>query len=303
MSEKIYSDWFNYKDRIFDIINNTVEDTIIIVQPEEFLFFDLKDCFIINEKLIDNNKKLIIYIGSEFDNNINLFCSNIKLIYWDSIYFFAKNNKFSLNFLNNEKENIPTKLFTSLCSLKSGRIWRFYIINKIYNNKLNYFGDFIFRLGDNINIEDTFTINNLPTIYESLHDHQIFDINYIDFSELKIFSETSIWNWNQYILPENYIKSSFDIVIETIIDNFFVTEKTIRAIDSKKPFFSFSCFNFHKKLQKYGFKLYDEIIDYSFDDVFNTSKRFDIQIEELKKISQIYSPSDIYNLTKRKNKL
>ena len=85
-----------------------------------------------------------------------------------------------------------------------------------------------------------------------------------------------------------------------LYDLFFITEKTIRPIITRKPFIVFSCQNFHYKLQQYGFKLYDEIIDYEFDSIKETTKRFDAQIFELKKLVNKYTPEEIYYITKEK---
>lgn len=52
---------------------------------------------------------------------------------------------------------------------------------------------------------------------------------------------------------------------ETIYTRF--TEKTFKAIFHQTPFIVLSCRNFHKKLVNLGFELYDEIFDYTFDDL------------------------------------
>jgi hypothetical protein len=68
---------------------------------------------------------------------------------------------------------------------------------------------------------------------------------------------------------------------------------------SEKPFMVFSCQNYHKKLsEKYGFKLYDELIDYSFDSIPELDKRFDAQINELVRISNKYTAEEIFHLTR-----
>ena len=294
MSEKIYSDWFNYSEQIYKIINNTLEDVIIIIQPQEFLFFNQQELIFINNELTNKNKKLVIYIGSEFYSVDYSLYNNIEIIYWDSIDFFAKSQIFNIDsseqdiiFYFNKKEIVPVSLFTSMCSLKNCRNWRFYIINELFKNDLCEKNNFIFRIEDGT-ILDNFKLNDKE-----------FDIDSIDFSKILLFSSNKPWDWMLNILPNSYMISSFDIVCETSYEYFFVTEKTLRPLDSKKPFIVFSCYNFHNKLKKYGFKLYDEIIDYSFDNIIDTKERFDMQIYELKKLLK-YTPEEIYNITKEK---
>ena len=57
--------------------------------------------------------------------------------------------------------------------------------------------------------------------------------------------------------------------------------------------------NFHSKLQEnYGFKLFNNIIDYSFDSIVNTRDRYDAQIQQLVKIRDNFTPREVFNMTK-----
>lgn len=71
---------------------------------------------------------------------------------------------------------------------------------------------------------------------------------------------------NQEILPKEYNESLFQIVTETDTDTFIISEKTVVPLLFNKPFLSLACVNFHRNLEKLGFKLYDELFDYSFDE-------------------------------------
>lgn len=66
-------------------------------------------------------------------------------------------------------------------------------------------------------------------------------------------------------LPKEYFDSFFILVAESIDTDFFMTEKILMAIQHEKLFLVAGSVNFHKKLQKLGFLLYDEVFDYRFD--------------------------------------
>lgn len=71
---------------------------------------------------------------------------------------------------------------------------------------------------------------------------------------------------NLSIVPKQYQKIFFQIVAESDIQKFFFTEKTATPLFFRKPFLVLGCKNFHSILKEdFGFQLYEEIFDYSFD--------------------------------------
>ena len=88
----------------------------------------------------------------------------------------------------------------------------------------------------------------------------------------------SIEEWK---IPNEYYTTFFELVQETHIDIPFITEKTFKPLLIGKPFISNACKGFHTKyLKDLGFELYDEIIDYSFDNL-PLEKRMDYIIKEI----------------------
>lgn len=77
-------------------------------------------------------------------------------------------------------------------------------------------------------------------------------------------------NIDHFVEPYLYRNSFIDIVGESTTDpgQYFMTEKTIRPICHIKPFIAVAPAGYHKKyLRDYvGLKLYDEVINYDFDD-------------------------------------
>lgn len=301
-------------------IHKVTNTDIIIIHPMEHIYtllWSMKRCLNLNSILIANNTTLTLYTGSEFDLNINRYCENIKIITWDSIDFFSKFciftmptffstfNKNQIHY-NTQKEIEPTKLFTSLINLRFSRLWRMYIINAFYKYGIIEMGNFTHRMReyslDNVDFYNV-DIKDISTMYPELNTYKKIILDSWTPAPLTMKSDESydyFVDFQKYC-PNEYMECAFDAVIETMYEEFFITEKTIRALDAKKPFFVFGCQYFHKKLnEKYGFLLYDEIIDYNFDKIIKTTERFDAQIEQMRKILVTYSPKDIFKITKEK---
>jgi hypothetical protein len=89
----------------------------------------------------------------------------------------------------------------------------------------------------------------------------------------------------QHCLPKQFNDAFLNLVAESTIDTIFITEKTWHPILIAKPFLVLGAVGFHKFLESKGFKLYDEIFDYSFDYEPNLEKRTSMildQIDQLK---------------------
>lgn len=78
-----------------------------------------------------------------------------------------------------------------------------------------------------------------------------------------------------------------NLVAETTHSVEFITEKTWKPILYKQLFLSFGGVNQNLNLKKYGFELYDEIIDYEFDSNEDFYQRLNGVIENLKNLKDI----------------
>jgi len=96
------------------------------------------------------------------------------------------------------------------------------------------------------------------------------------FNPPKTAFNNSLWSVVcEYMYEENdnYIRS--------------ITEKTYLPIAHKRPFLSLGFKGIYKDLQKLGFVLYDELIDYSFDEIENFDLRLEKFMLEVKNISEL----------------
>lgn len=102
--------------------------------------------------------------------------------------------------------------------------------------------------------------------------------------EILILDQRKTDKFNQEILPIQYKQSFMQLVPETEEDYFFITEKTAVPLLFNKPFLVASSANYHKILQTFGFKLYDEIFDYSFDSEKDISIRYEGIVENVNRL-------------------
>ena len=110
------------------------------------------------------------------------------------------------------------------------------------------------------------------------------------------------------IIHEHYLdiqlKPFAQLVSESQLDYFFITEKTAKPIFLKQPFLVFGNVGFHSKLKELGFKLYTELFDYGFDIISNDEIRAELIVKEFEKLQsvdiykmyEILKPKLIYNM-------
>lgn len=96
-------------------------------------------------------------------------------------------------------------------------------------------------------------------------------------------------------LPLEYALSCMQLVPETDENIFTLSEKTGMALFFNKPFLVAGCVHFHKILESFGFKLYEELFDYSFDSVADLQTRYDMIAENFKRYVQL-TPHELKDL-------
>lgn len=89
--------------------------------------------------------------------------------------------------------------------------------------------------------------------------------------------------FDQETLPVEFNQSFMQLVTESDDTVVFFSEKTATPILFNKPFLVASCVNFHKELASFGFLLYDELFDYSFDKEPDEKIRYEGLVENVKR--------------------
>ena len=183
-----------------------------------------------------------------------------------------------------------------------------------------YFLYFAFYEG-RIDIPKTREINTLFTcMNHQPHNHRFAMMYYLDKEKLLKNNHYS-WHFNvkgpgrfwpykpkiNYVdgrfigqqgqYPKEMYESAINLVTESTSDIAFITEKTFSSIIRKQPFIVYGCQGINSKLVDFGFKLYDNVIDYSFDTEPDADLRAEKIAKELKRLSN-YNPADLYEQMK-----
>lgn len=121
--------------------------------------------------------------------------------------------------------------------------------------------------------------------YTALPEHR-YQFKYYN-GKRKILDEQFAVKKDQGWFPPEYYQSFFQVVPETSVRAKFITEKTVAPLLLGKPFLIAGAKGINRKLEEFGFKLYDELFDYSFDDVDDDEQRFQLINENVKRITDI----------------
>lgn len=93
-------------------------------------------------------------------------------------------------------------------------------------------------------------------------------------------------NINAYKLIPQYHECFLNVIAESSPSGLFVTEKTIKPIVWMKPFIILGCQGYNKFLKrKLGFELFEEFIDYSFDNEEDLETRIELFVKEVDRLS------------------
>lgn len=234
----------------------------------------------LNTKLIQHNIQFVIaFSGYPKNKNYNFQekYSNIT-IYNTPLYF--------LNFLYYLDNTHINKLSEELKTIaKNNKFKKLFIA---LNNKPHDF---------RCELMDILTKYNLLEVgtYSWLKDGDTYDyqFKYFDNKYQKLnFDSTNgrnfYWKDLLYDYPLiNLISESDDSIIG-------ISEKTCKSLLIGQPFIVYSQKGFHKVLQEFGFELYDEIFNYSFDLYETRAERIEGICENLNNLKN-RNLSDLYN--------
>ena len=188
---------------------------------------------------------------------------NIKLVYWKT--FWLSMVWFNMNSYQLEETNEYSYPFISL------------------NNRAHYFRSLMMDYLAKYNLIDNAAI--------TWHDDNHRNYEYKFWTpEIKILdAQYRLSTGLQFKLPNEYPHSFMQLVAESSESHNIMSEKTCIPLLFGKPFLVLGPVGFHEMLSvEYGFQLYYEIFDYSFDKVQDLDRRCDMLLQNVKRI---------YNLT------
>lgn len=252
--------------------------------------------------------------------------------HWSQILSLSFHNKIPVYVLISGHENNPNLIQPDI-RMKYVQVirWPLYWLSETlvrmgwYNND-NYnkeLGNNFSKI-DSKNFSQTFIcMNKRPKRHrfitmDMLAKYGLIENNAVTWREEYIQKDYKLQYWNQkqifldqtdtsqlFIqekLPKEYATSCLQLVTETEDDIFFLTEKTAVPLLFGKPFLVSTSKDYHKILAEFGFQLYTEIFDYSFDSVENHVERIDKLVQNFYRYKHYNSDqlSDLYNKVKDK---
>jgi hypothetical protein len=272
--------WSNqtFNDFVNEIEYNKGYTDVVIFGPEEHdagkLFYSHEQYILFKRFLDYHNINLKIVLGSPNDLIANpryVFKDLPDLTPW-STYFanFVMCYNMHLGIRPYGHNNTITKHFTSL----NGRAhpWRCMFADHMYKYDLYKNGYVSWHNAENWN-------------YDDMYQFKWWTPENINFDKVWIENTTGIKDI--YNPPMDQFRDSlFSVISESTMECIFVTEKTYVPIYHKRPFLIFGAPGIHKYLKSLGFKLFEEIIDYSFDSIDDDEERCDALMQQLLKISR-----------------
>lgn len=279
-----------FTDIIDFLENNKVETFIYNALPEldfgDFLppdynysgFFELLNQ--IDEVCLRKNIDSYLLIGTaqaQTEYNERVGFKKIKIYSFPLYWFWATQLLFQ--FYDKIETQDPLecdKLF--VCLNNKAKQFRYNLINELYVENLFDSGYISWKGNRDL-------VTRAPI---QIHDWKIED---------KKLSFDSKFDYGNMDAPNEYFKAAIDLISETSIKYIFYTEKLVRALMYRKVFLVYGACNYHHTLEKYGFKMYRELIDYSFDKEPDDRKRATMLVEQIKKLNNL-EYSEIYNICK-----
>ena len=248
-----------------------------VVGPEEWepvtLFYDpfVYECF--KYYIEANNIDFKVIAGAIMDkDNINYdyaqdpYFANHPTYFAHCIVTHAVDNKVTPFGINKNK---ILKLFTSL----NGRPhpWRCEFIDTMYANKL---------------FDDGYI-----SWHELDHDNDVYEYDWKHWTPQKMEFDV---NWQRtdgmkdlYFPPNEFQTSAISLISESNTRCLFYAEKTFVPIFHKRAFFIYGAPYANTYLEKMGFKIFDNVIDYSFDSILDDTERCNAYFKEVNKLKQI----------------
>jgi GDP-L-fucose synthase len=248
------------------------------------------------------DKKQIIIISINFiSNNFSDFFTIVTepfLLYDISKNYYKINNKKNISSEYgvcdvNDYLKASKKQFFLSYNKNCNRIHRSCFLLWLIKNKIHLDTKF------SLLIKDEITLKNLYIYLKSSDSENINDLwKYYDNFE-NIGEVVLDWDYNNnpddlfsntgYSTKSHYSDTLFSVVTETTFENdsLNITEKSFKPLANCHPFIIIGDQHIHEKLKEFGFELYDDLIDYSFDSIYNNLERFDAVTKEIKRIHEL----------------
>ena len=267
-------------DKIISDINKFNPSKIIIFNELEWELKHINFEFV--QLLKDRNIEIEIIYGSFYDNSYDKYCNrmgldNSNLTFWPT-YWINWTEICLKGEIDYTKHTVNTDFkYPFICLNNKNHKHRAALIDHLAKyNLLN---------------------KGVVTWHKFANCMHGYEFKYYDDS-IRLIDDDFVTKLDSFLIPKQWHESFLHVVGEATINTHFITEKTIIPILMKKPFVCISKQGYNQRLLDLGFVLYDEIIDYSYDNLEDVGDRADKLCESISKLPANYS--ELYEILKPK---
>ena len=270
---------FSYEKVVEDIKTYNPKTVMLCGENEWEPWYSEEFVKLINERSIE-----FIHVTGVVDctfvrKSFEVFGNNIKPTFWPTFWF------------NNVLAALAKKEFEEYQPNKNFKYPFISLNNRAHTHRCQFI--------DSVAKHNLFDKGGIITWVDLLNEQQVFDFKYYN-KEIKLLDDDFINKKDSFLIPDEWHQSFFDCVVEASHQAIVISEKTLKPLLHKKPFFCLSAPGFHKYLQELGFELYDEFIDYSFDEEENLEIRAEKFALNLKNLLSIKNLSAAYDSIQHK---
>lgn len=177
-----------------------------------------------------------------------------------------------------------SRKFTSL--VRTHKWWRATTMARLWGKNLHKIGYFSYNTELNVGENES----NNPIEIDSFRNLRKVCKKFLKSGPYTADNYDSDYhNLYHYTIPEHYNDSYLNLVLETHLDadqsgGTFLTEKTFKPIKNAQLFIIVGPAGSIKQLKKMGYKTFDHIINHSYDDIKNNTKRWDASMKEAERL-------------------
>ena len=265
-----------YMHFAWDLHLLSVEEIVGKYNPKKIVFFGPEEHRF--NKILNNRKtykNLVTFLDSKNIDYlfVNGACGDYALNYrfdfkkfrhkfthWETFFAYSVYNVFQQSVGHNKK---ITKLFTSLNN--RAHDFRKMFIDQMYNFDL---------------------FNHGYISWNDIDAETGYSFKYWKPERMLLSDRTNAYTQDFFKLPTTEFKDSlFSLIAESTMDAIFTTEKTYIAILHRRPFLIFGAPNANLYMKTLGFKLFENIIDYSFDTIDDDTERCKQYMQQVKNLT------------------
>ena len=223
------------------------------------------------------------YLIDTIQDYKHTFIENLKIIKWKtSLLHYSRYSAETTYNQNIKNINVRTHNFRKLfnCLNRGVRPARVTLIDNLYKNGLFEYGEISWNL---LTTDSAFLDYNLSFKYWN-EERLKLDLDVSDKVDSDKVHDFHLWS-DYYLNSETlFTIQSESIIGDQFSEKYFLSEKTWKPLILGKPYIMVGPPGYYRYLKEFGFKIYDELFDYSFDKESDETKRIEMIVFEINKL-------------------